>query len=62
LYESRKDFFKSIKSKEWYRTEGFNEIAFDFCKDISYRSIAANNRKTVPHLKSETKSPGKAYL
>jgi hypothetical protein len=36
-YDTSKDFFKPIMSKEYYRTEGFNEIALDFVTDLSYR-------------------------
>ncbi|MDK2932785.1 MAG: hypothetical protein PWP27_595, partial [Clostridiales bacterium] len=37
VFDTSKDFFYTFKSKEWYRTEGFNEIAMDFVTDLSYR-------------------------
>jgi hypothetical protein len=35
-----KDVFKTLYSKEWYRTVGFNELALDFTSHISYRQAA----------------------
>jgi len=32
-----KDIFKTLYSKEWYRTVGFNELALDFASQMSYR-------------------------
>jgi len=37
VFDTSKDFFRTLMSKEWYRTEGFNEIALGFATDISYR-------------------------
>jgi hypothetical protein len=35
-----KDVFKTLYSKEWYRTVGFNELALDFSSHMSYRQAA----------------------
>jgi hypothetical protein len=35
-----KDVFKTLYSKEWYKTVGFNELAFDFVNQLSYRQAA----------------------
>lgn len=32
-----KDVFRTLYSKEWYRTVGFNELALDFASHMSYR-------------------------
>lgn len=32
-----KDVFRTLYSKEWYRTVGFNELALDFANHTSYR-------------------------
>lgn len=38
--DTAKDVFKTLYSKEWYRTMGFNELAFDFARHASYRQAA----------------------
>ena len=37
VFDSAKDIFRTLHSKEWYRTQGFNELAFDLVVDESYR-------------------------
>ena len=37
LFDTSKDIFRTLYVKEWYRTQGFNEIAFAFVVDESYR-------------------------
>jgi hypothetical protein len=37
VFDTAKDIFETLYSKEWYRTEGFNEIALDLVTDMSYR-------------------------
>lgn len=34
-----KDVFRTLYSKEWYRTVGFNELALDFASHMSYRQL-----------------------
>ncbi|WP_217303139.1 hypothetical protein [Clostridium sp. 001] len=35
-----KDIFIKLMSKEWYRTECFDEIVFDLVTDTTYRKAA----------------------
>lgn len=37
VMNTAKDVFKTLYSKEWYRTVGFNELALDFASHMSYR-------------------------
>jgi hypothetical protein len=37
VLNTAKDVFKTLYSKEWYRTMGFNELALDFSSHMSYR-------------------------
>jgi hypothetical protein len=37
MFDTSKDIFKTLLSKEWYRTEGFNELAIGLAVDMSYR-------------------------
>jgi hypothetical protein len=37
VFDSAKDIFRTLYSKEWYRTQGFNELAFGLVVDESYR-------------------------
>ena len=41
VYDTSKDVFGVLRSREWYRTEGFNEVAFDLVQSSSYRKGAA---------------------
>jgi hypothetical protein len=38
--DTAKDVFRTLYSKEWYRTMGFNELALDFASCMSYRQAA----------------------
>lgn len=48
-----KDVFKTLYSKEWYRTVGFNELAFDFASHLSYRQ-ATNKLNRIRNEKAGT--------
>lgn len=37
VMNTAKDVFRTLYSKEWYRTMGFNELALDFANHSSYR-------------------------
>ena len=40
VFDTSKDIFRVLRSREWYRTVGFNEIAFTLVQDMSYRKAA----------------------
>ena len=40
VFDTAKDVFRTQRSTEWYRTEGFNEMAFGFVRAMSYREAA----------------------
>jgi hypothetical protein len=45
VFDGARQFYQVLRSKEWYRTEGFNEIAFRLVKGESYReSVDILNR------------------
>jgi len=48
-----KDVFKTLYSKEWYRTVGFNELALDFASHMSYRQ-ATNKLNRIRNEKVGT--------
>ena len=41
VFDTSKDIYRVLRSREWYRSEGFNEIAFMLVPDMSYRKAAA---------------------
>lgn len=52
--DTSKDVFRTLYSKKWYRTIGFNELALDFASHMSYRQAAQklnrvrNEKTSVP--------------
>lgn len=40
IMNTAKDVFRTLYSKEWYRTVGFNELSLDFANHMSYRQAA----------------------
>lgn len=48
-----KEVFKTLYSKEWYRTVGFNELALDFASNLSYRQ-ATNKLNRIRNEKVGT--------
>lgn len=40
IFNTAKDIFRTLMSKEWYRTECFNEIVLDLVTDTTYRKAA----------------------
>jgi hypothetical protein len=50
LFDTSKNVFKVLTSKEWYRTEGFNEISLYLSTKISYREVA----KTFNRIRKQT--------
>lgn len=41
VMNTAKEVFKTLYSKEWYRTIGFNELALDFASNLSYRQATS---------------------
>ena len=40
IFDTSKDIFRTLRSTQWYRTQGFNEVAFGLVRSMSYREAA----------------------